>query len=240
MTVIACFGRRQSNIINNNIGFDFKPNRDLSYLVANDFALDFYVKGDTPGTTFDIRFIDTKTIIPGDHPWRMRITLSDNSLVTWDNTWQHVHIPLNSFTEHGAWDEGWFNPIGAFDWSAVDRLEIVAEQASLENTQIWFDNIQLTDIDPTMVASEEPPKSGFDFSIFPNPTTDRVKLQYRGQGVLQYQLIDIQGRILQQGQAQDEETLRLGRRIDGFYFLLLRDHLGVTEVHKIRKQSSID
>lgn len=223
----------------NNIGFDFKPDKDLSYLVASDFALDFYVKGDTPGTTFDIRFIDTKTIIPNDHPWRMGITLSDNNLVVWDNTWQHVHIPLRDFMELGAWDDGWFNPIGAFDWSAVDRLEIVAEQAALEGTELWFDNIQLTDIDPTMVSTKERSRK-FDVTLFPNPAHNWAKLSYTGPGTLQYQVLDIQGRRLQSGELQGEKIIPLDGMLDGLYFLLLRDHLGATEVRKMMKQSIID
>lgn len=223
----------------NNIGFDFKPDKDLSYLLANDFALDFYVKGDTPGTSFDIRFIDTKTIIPNDRPWRMGLTISDNNPVSWDNTWQHVHIPLRDFMELGAWDDGWFNPIGAFDWSAVDRIEIVAEQAALAGTELWFDNIQLTDIDPTMVDTKGRSRK-FDFSLFPNPAHGQIKLNYTGPGTLQYQLLDIQGRSLQGGELQGEKTIPLDGMLDGLYFLLLRDHQGATEVHKMMKQSIID
>ena len=54
----------------NAIGFDFKPNLNLSLLPENDYQLEFWVKGDSPGAKFDIRFVDTKSGT-SDHPWRM-------------------------------------------------------------------------------------------------------------------------------------------------------------------------
>jgi len=46
--------------------------------------------------------------------------------------------------ERGSWDDGWFNPRGAFDWSAVDRFEIVAEHHDFTGMQFWFDDIRVT------------------------------------------------------------------------------------------------
>jgi len=125
-----------------HIGFDFKPNKDLSLLVEQGYCFDFWVRGDTTGSALDMRFMDTDTG-PEDHPWRMRLTLNE-SLVTWDGTWQHVDVPLADFTEHGAWEGVWYNPEGLFDWTAVDRLEIVSEHHDLAGIGFWFDQIQVT------------------------------------------------------------------------------------------------
>ncbi|UCD49765.1 MAG: glycoside hydrolase family 5 protein [Phycisphaerales bacterium] len=124
-----------------HVGFGFKPTKDLSVLVAHDFCLDFWIRGDTPGSSLDVRFMDTDTG-PDDHPWRMRMTI-DEHWAAWDGTWQHVQIPLADFTEHGAWEGTWFNAQGLFDWTAVDRVEIVSEHHDLTGITFWFDHLQV-------------------------------------------------------------------------------------------------
>lgn len=124
-----------------HVGFDFKPNKDLSLLLDEGFCFDVWIRGDTPGAALDVRFMDTDTGAD-DHPWRMRLTI-DESLAAWDGTWQHVQVPLADFTEHGAWENDWFNPRGLFDWTAVDRLEIVSEHHDLAGVSFWFDQIRV-------------------------------------------------------------------------------------------------
>ncbi len=119
------------------IGFNFKPDKDLSTLVKQGYCVDVWIRGDSPGAKLDIRFVDTKTG-PDDHPWRMRATI-DQTRLAWDSAWHHVRIRLADFKEHGSWDNGWFNPQGKFDWTAVDRFEIVSEHHSLQGMQFWFD-----------------------------------------------------------------------------------------------------
>ena len=126
-----------------NISFNFKPNKDFSRLVEDNYYLSMWIKGNSPDIKFDIRFIDTKTNNPEDHPWRIRSTVTNNE-ISFDNQWHKLNIPLKNFTEHGSWDNNtWFNPIGKFDWSAVDLLEIVAEYNDLTNTKLWFDKIEI-------------------------------------------------------------------------------------------------
>ena len=55
------------------------------------------------GIKFDIRFMDTKTDITGDHPWRMGATV-DETMAAWDRKWHHIRISLTSLNERGAWD----------------------------------------------------------------------------------------------------------------------------------------
>ncbi len=129
----------------NAIAFDFKPDKDLTQLVQKGCTLDFWVRGNSPGARFDIRFLDTKTTDPKDHPWRMRTTI-DQTKAAWDGQWHRVQIPLKDFREHGSWDNGaWLNPQGLFDWAAVDRLEIVSEHHAFTGMDFWFDDIRVAD-----------------------------------------------------------------------------------------------
>ncbi len=117
----------------------------------------------------------------------MRYTI-DESLVTWDGLWHHIFIPLSDFTEHGAWDNGWFNPVGLYDWSAVDKFEIVAEHYDLNGNIFWFDNIYVNDLDTAAVwdtTAVEAPEGVQDFftenllfNVFPNPTRNFVIICY--------------------------------------------------------------
>lgn len=127
----------------NAIGFDFRPDKDLTLLVQKGGTLDLWIRGDTPGSRIEVRFIDTKTNDPRDHPWRMGMAIDQKSVV-WDGQWHHVQIPLRSFVERGSWDNTWFNQQGLFDWSAIDRFEIVSEYHDFVGMQFWFDDIRVT------------------------------------------------------------------------------------------------
>jgi len=161
-----------------HIGFDFRPNKDLTTLLDEGYAIDLWLRGDTPGKSFDIRFIDTKTEDPDDHPWRMRYTI-DESVANWDWKWHHIQIPLDEFTEHGSWDNAWFNPIGDYDWTKVDRFEIVSEYSDLEGVHFQFDNIRV--VDPSVVDLPVESKSVDTFRLFPNypnPFNPTTKISY--------------------------------------------------------------
>ena len=125
--------------------FDFQPNKDLSQLVTEGYVLDFWIKGDSPGAKFNMRFLDTDTDDPEDHPWRMVHDI-DETLAPWDGEWYHVQIPLADFEEQGSFDGQWFNPEGKFDWSAVDNFQIQSEYEGLEGKTFWFDNIRIVDV----------------------------------------------------------------------------------------------
>jgi endoglucanase len=169
----------------NAIVFDFKPDKDLSGLLSGGYSVDFMIRGNTPGIKFDIRFVDTKTGIAGDHPWRMGATIDETS-AAWDRKWHHVRIPLTGFTERGAWDNGtWYNSEGKFDWKSVDKLEISTEYPGTTGKQIWFDNIHITDLDTAIVRelgvvgveriSEQP---GLHLKVTPNPMYSSAAISY--------------------------------------------------------------
>jgi endoglucanase len=132
------------------IGFDFMPDKDLSMLVDSGYALDLMARGHLPGTSFDMRFLDTDAGT-ADHPWRIS-TRIDGTSMTMDGRWHHLHIPLSEFWESGAWESGtWYNQEGKFDWKAVDRFEIVSESGGLDSASLWFDNIMITNLDTARV-----------------------------------------------------------------------------------------
>ena len=165
------------------VGFDFLPNKDLSTLNANSYALSFLIRGNTPGTKFDLRFTDTKTGST-DHPWRMNFTMDENT-AKWDGKWHKVYIPLTSFVEGGSWDNTWFNPIGAFDWKAVDRFDLVAEEMSLAGKSLWFDNIQICNMDTANVYNSatytdltETNLSHLTLTVYPNPVLTTTTISY--------------------------------------------------------------
>jgi endoglucanase len=195
------------------IGFDFRPIKDLTVLVDSNYFLDFWVRGDSSGIEFDVRFTDTKTEEPGDHPWRMRYII-DDSLAAWDGDWHHIQIPLQQFTEHGSWDEGvWYNPVGDFTWAAVDRFDIVSEHGALQGN-LYFDNIRIIK----------------DYSSIPAKDTPGKNLQILGI-VSDYsgKFIDIKFRIPESGKVRLEVYNILGEKIST---LVDREMMG--GIHNIR------
>ena len=162
----------------NQLGFQFKPIKDLSVLVHEGYAIDFWVRGDSPGAKLDIRFVDTKTDDPGDHPWRMRMTI-DETIATWNGEWNHLQIPLNNFTEYGSWDNGWFNPQGEFDWRAVEYFQIVSEHHDLKDIRFWFDNIRIVDPQGTGIqADTQIPQTSIFFQNYPNPFNSTTHFKF--------------------------------------------------------------
>jgi len=178
-------------------GFNFKPDKDLSQLAAANYELDLWVKGDTPGTKFQIRFLDTKTTTAGDHPWRMCYDI-DQTKVTWDGVWHHLKIPLKSFFETGAWDSGiWYNAQGKFDWKTVDRFEIIAEYGALGTAKIWFDDLKINGAPITEVI-ENPKTDKYSAKAYPNPFTEETTIQYylAKSGNVEICVFDLNGRKL--------------------------------------------
>lgn len=156
--------------------FTFQPNKNLAWLKTKNYELDFWVKGDTPGTRFQIRFVDSKTADPTDHPWRMSYDI-DQTKVTWDGTWQHLKIPLNSFKETGSWDNAWFGPVGKFDWTVVNRLEIISEFNALGSQNIWFDELKINGTPFTSIG-EELMDNEFGVNVYPNPFSGNITISY--------------------------------------------------------------
>lgn len=175
-------------------GFNFKPDKDFSKLVSSSYELDFWVKSDSPGTKFQVRFVDSKSAVAGDHPWRISYDI-DQTKVTWNGTWQHLRIPLANFRETGSWDSSWFNPEGKFDWKAVDRLEIILEFNALGTQKIWFDEIRVNGTPITSIV-EELDATGFKAKAYPNPFTSEATIEYDllESGFVDVSIFDLTGR----------------------------------------------
>ena len=131
------------------------------------------------GSSFDIRLVDTDTEDPEDHPWRMRYTI-DEQVAAWDGAWHAVHIPLRDLVEHGAWEDEWFNPLGAFDWQAVDRFDLVAEHHALDGIQFWFDELRIVGPMLTAVLPEaaSQPVALALAANYPNPFNATTAIRY--------------------------------------------------------------
>lgn len=158
---------------------DFHPDRDLSQLVNDGAVLQFKARRRGTGPDIDVRFLDSNNQDSADHPWRMKMTLSMNRLPN-DGQWHFIQIPIHLMTEGGAWDDNtWFNPVGQFDWSAVDLLEFVAEHGPLGQSQYDFDLIEMvnSNVSPVRCTRDQAAIWGLS-SNYPNPFNTETLLTF--------------------------------------------------------------
>jgi len=173
----------------NALGFDFAPDKDLSRLVSEGYAIDFMVSGNIPGIKFDLRFTDSKTADPADLPWRMGIAIDDYT-ADWDNKWHHVHIPLNALQETGSWHNNtWYNPQGKFDWKAVEKFEISTEYDVFPGRSLSFDNIHITNMDTAIVRNTDivgvkkiTEETISNLKVTPNPMKNSAEISFDHKG----------------------------------------------------------
>jgi endoglucanase len=223
------------------IGFDFVPDKDLSRLRQEDFAIDLMIRGNSGLTSFDLRFLDTKTTDPGDHPWRMDLTV-DAGITGFDNRWHHLYIPLSSFTEQGAWDnDEWYMPEGKFDWKAIDRLEIVAEQQNMAG-DLWFDNIHITNLDTARIFADSffssvqsPPAGRPSIMVYPNPAGDFLYFQGETYSPLSVTITDLMGRIRVRKTVSRQHALDISALPPGVFIVTVVEEENNPEVRKILK-----
>lgn len=197
------------------IGFSFRPMVDLSLMPQNDYVLSFWVRGNSPGTSFDIRFVDTKTSAT-DRPWRMGLTI-DEAMVPWDGEWHQISIPLGDLEEKGAWDDEWFEPEGKFDWSAIDQFEIVAEHGPMEDVLLYFDDIRISgdEIEITEPITGLGEKENHSvFYLYPNPSSGFTNIAFSisRSGSVQLDIFNRQGQkvrtLIDESQAVGPKTIQ--------------------------------
>ena len=224
-----------------HVGFDFAPNKDLSLLVSEGYELIMYTRG-LEAFSFDIRFIDTKTIVDGDRPWRMNVRIASNDL-QWNGEWEEIRIPLSSFTEMGSWDENtWFNPQGDFDWKAVDVFQIVEDSGSMGNAEIWMDAIGIVDSGETTVgnANIEKPIFAKLNQNFPNPfnPTTTISFELSEASTTTLTVYDTLGRIVTElvnttlSEGSHSYNFEAPGLSSGIYFYKLNTNTG-TQVKKM-------
>ena len=179
------------------LDFDFTFNKDISMLRNANSYISLWLKGFSKDASIVLRFIDTKTTDPTDHPWRMDYTVYSTTNAPFDGQWHNVTIPLKSFTDAGSWDGSWFDSQKEFDWKAVDKFQIVAERAPLTGIEFWFDNIKLVRGDSPLVSSRLIAINN-EVDIFPNPVNDKLIVRYfaRESGFLEVAFYDLLGRKL--------------------------------------------
>lgn len=194
---IRWVGPEQYNII----GLDYVPDKDLTTLVDQGYFLDFFVRSTASDIRFDIRFLDTDTG-GSDQAWRNRYTIN---LQSSDGEWQHVQVPLSQFTEQGAWDGEWYNPVGDFQWQNVDRFEISTEDQGYTDDTIWIDQLVVTNRDTAAVfTSSVLSLQTSTLSLYPNPCVDRLHVSSTGSSnKLRIRIVDVQGNLHFEGVHSD-------------------------------------
>lgn len=205
----------------NYLGFDFVPNKDFSFLEANQYAVNFLFKSEGPAKSFDLRFIDTKTNVPNDHPWRMTYRI-DNTIVPFDGQWHRLHIPLGNFSDVGAWDnDQWYNSQGIFDWTKIDHFQLVAEHEPLGNTQLHFDDIQITNLNPDQTTASVNLEN-ISLKIFPVPASDQINIRgIETDKKLQVCLMDSSGKKVFAAKTIGNFEIPVSMLPEGTYFLKL-------------------
>ncbi len=214
----------------NTISFDFRPDKDLSVLRDSNYVLDFMVKCDKSNTSFDIRFLDSKTDA-NDHPWRLGSRI-DNNKIIFDNSWQNVRVSLKDMYEFGSYDNSkWYEPVGLFDWEKIDRFEIVAEQGSLTGTKLWFDEIKIFNPDITAVEENYELPSKYNLAQnYPNPFNPETTIKYSLPigGFVNLSVYDLLGRevaeLINEEMAAGSYQIKFnaGNLSSGIYFYVLR------------------
>ncbi len=181
----------------NALDFDFKLNKDLSKLVAAKYNLEFWGRCETPQTEITLRFLDTRTTDPKDHPWRMDYKVTPAQIPA-DGKWHKVVVPIRNFRDAGTWDGAWFNSTNSFDWKAVDRFQLVTESMDLKGKRIWFDDIRINGT-PITGLTENSGMNQFKAKAFPNPLTSETVIEYNLPASANVEVIifDLTGRKLQ-------------------------------------------
>lgn len=210
------------------LGFNFRPDKDLSRLLSENFVLTFWIKGTGAATAFDIRFMDSKTDVPEDHPWRMTKTISSTD-ITWDGNWQYVQIPLTEFVETGSWDGAWFDPEGLFDWTEIDELQVVAEHSGFGSSELSLDEIRIVDQGTASLTNQRAIPQVFALlQNYPNPFNPQTTIAYflSENNFTEISIVDLKGRIvatlvsdnLEAGNHQVSWNAGSGMTATGLYF----------------------
>lgn len=199
------------------LDFDFKMTRDLSKLVEADYTIDFWFKADAPNSDIVLRFLDTRSDDPEDHPWRKDFTIN-STLAPFDGQWHFVQVKLKDFIDAGSWDGSWFDSTNSFDWKAVDRMQIVAESMALTGKKFWFDDIRI-DGTPLTVVDQKMDPNPFKAIVFPNPMSENATLHYdlSEAGLVNVAIYDLAGKKL--------ATLADKHQAQGRHQLALKDGL---------------
>jgi endoglucanase len=209
-----------------SINVNFTLPLDLSAFRSGASTLVFELRGTSGITKIDVRFLDTDTGV-ADHPWRARVELNAPEMV-YNGTWRTLEIPITRFQDVGAWENNtWYNSEGKFDWSAIDRLEFVAEHHGMLQDSLFIDNIVLRYAPSTSSEISQKPQE-LRLSAFPNPFNPSTNVQVAVQpgAFVRVRLHDMNGRLLRTlysgraGAAQVQLSLDASDLASGVYVLV--------------------
>jgi len=109
-------------------------------------------------------------------------------------------------------DNTWYNPIGAFDWSAIDMFEIVSEYSLQLPVNFAFDQIEITGQLLKTGSFEDAPQ----ILIFPNPAENTIQINELTNDCDTYKIHDLNGNLITQnilGHSRILNTIQLPRGI---------------------------
>ncbi|MEL6845687.1 MAG: T9SS type A sorting domain-containing protein [Bacteroidota bacterium] len=133
-------------------------------------------------------------------------------------------MPLSQFIEHGSWDNNqWYNPQGLFDWTAIDRLEIVAEYADISGT-VWIDQLHITNQDSAIIndstATSLERISLLDrWRLYPNPGQDQLVVETEWVKPSELRIYDVLGRLQFSARFAERQTLSVADLPKGMYLV---------------------
>jgi len=212
-----------------SIGFDFVPDRDFSQLMDENYFMDLFARTDGPWqqAQFDLRFVDTNTDDPEDHPWRMRMVVSAE--LGEDGIWKRIRLPLKDFSEHGSWDNNqWHTPEGKFDWTAIDEMAIVTEYTPLDSAVVWIDHIAITNVDTVMINDETSfvmttnnteQEALHGVKVWPNPTPGWLRITSEAAEPMTAEVVNVNGQIVDSFVVAPNMVKDFSRLPSGFYIL---------------------
>jgi hypothetical protein len=118
--------------------------------------------------------------------------------MVFNGTWRQLEIPFSRFQDVGAWEDNtWYNSEGKFDWTAIDRLEFVAEHHAMLQDSLFIDNVVLRYAPATSSEIKTKPQQ-LRLSAYPNPfnPSTTVLVQAQTGREMSVRLHDLNGRLL--------------------------------------------
>ncbi|MBR4787428.1 MAG: T9SS type A sorting domain-containing protein [Bacteroidales bacterium] len=165
-------------------------------------------------------------------------TLSFYYKVSSEEGYDFLNFYING-TKKDAWS-------GEIDWTKAQYI-IPAGQHTLKweykkdqmmssgNDMAMLDLINLPIAAKSGVGIEEVVSTN-EILVYPNPTRDMVKIHSPEARPMQYQLLDLSGRVLLQGEFTGDKTLSLASCANGIYLMRLTDRQHIVKTFKIVKQ----
>ena len=193
---------------------------DLFYTIrfqntGNDEAYDIIVR-DTLDENLDP---STFRVLSTSHPNSLNTTMEANQYLTFN--FENIYLP-DSTTNFDA-SQGYVSYI-------ISPKEGLAEETTIENTaSIYFDFNPpiVTNTTESIMVSELPTSihnlggtEGMKIEIFPNPVSDHIFIKKEKSETLEYQIIDVNGRLLRSGILIDEvSNITFTKMNAGVYFV---------------------